>query len=305
MRDTAGFENAAALLPPDIRAAALALPAEERVRAEELRLRGGQAPALALPEGERPYMPGRTVAPRDLDGLLETATRASAHTALSAVAAGFITVKGGCRVGLCGEAVLRDGQVAGLRRLSSVSVRIPRQARGCADGVWPALLAGGFRDTLLLSPPGAGKTTLLRELVRRLSDGGARVALADERGEVAGVWEGLPMLDVGVRTDIVTGAPKKQAAMMLLRAMTPDILAMDEITSPEDVDAVEAAAGCGVRLLATAHARSADELWRRPVYVRLLELGIFSRFVTISRKDGGRFYAVGEMTSCLKRREPS
>lgn len=305
MRDGLGFENAAALLPPDIRAAAMALPPGERGRAEELRLRAGQPPAISLPEGEKPFMPGRSVVPRDLDALLETATRASAHTALAAVAAGFVTVKGGCRVGLCGEASLRDGQVSGLRRLSSVSVRIPRQAKGCADGVYPALTAGGFRDTLVLSPPGAGKTTLLRELVRRLSEGGSRVALADERGEVAGVWEGEPMLDVGPRTDIVTGAPKQQAAMMLLRAMTPDILAMDEITSPEDVEAVAAAAGCGVRLLATAHARGVDELWRRPVYARLLALEIFTRFVTISRKDGGRFYAVGEMTSCLKRREPS
>lgn len=292
MKDGSGFGKAAALLPQELRAAALALPESVGNAAEELRLRAGREAGVLLPDGERGFG-SRTVTVRDLETVLETATRASAHTALSAMSAGFVTVRGGCRVGLCGEAVVKDGAVSGIRRLSAVSLRIPRQAKGCADGIIGPLTAGGFTDTLIISPPGAGKTTLLRELVRLLSDGGARVSLIDERGEVAGVWEGEPELDVGRRTDIMTGAPKKEAAIMLIRAMSPEILAADEITSPEDVAAMAAAAGCGVKLLATAHAGSAGELAARPLYAELLALGVFRRSVTIRKRGGVREYEVG------------
>ncbi len=294
MRACDGFNNAAGLLPPDIRQIVLGLPPELRRCAEELRLRAGRAPGLVTASGER-TLPCRVVSPRDLDTVLETATRASAHTALAGVSSGFVTVKGGCRVGLCGEAALQDGRVKTLRRLSSVSIRIPHEAQGCADELFRKLEAEGFPDTLIVSPPGAGKTTLLRELVRLSSDSGRRVSLIDERGEVAGVWDGEPVFDVGSRTDVMTAAPKKAAASMLIRAMSPQILAMDEITSPEDIDAAEAAAGCGVRLLATCHAGSADELALRPLYRRLLKLGIFKRTISIRRSPSGREYVLEEL----------
>lgn len=293
MRSGSEFEEAAALLPADIREEALTLPKDVRRRAEELRLRAGREPIVILSDGER-ALRCRRVAVRDLDSILETATRASAHTALSSVASGFVTVRGGCRVGLCGEAVVKDGSVTGIRRLSAVSLRIPREVRGCADGLVGSLISGGFRDTLIISPPGAGKTTLLRELVRLLSEGGSRVSLIDERGEVAGVWEGVPELDVGRRTDVMTGAPKQEAAVMLIRAMSPEILAADEITSPEDIDAVAVAAGCGVRLLATAHAGGARELLKRPVYAKLMALGVFKKCVIIRKCGAVREYEVGD-----------
>ena len=176
MRDSEGFENAAALLPLDMRSDVLALPEGLRAGAEELRLRAGRRLSLAMPEGESP-VGKRTVTPRDLDTVLENATRASAHTALESVASGFVTVRGGCRVGLCGETVVREGGVRSIRRLSSLGIRIPRQHRGCAAEVYARLLELGLPDTLIVSPPGAGKTTLLRELVRLVSEGGRRVSL--------------------------------------------------------------------------------------------------------------------------------
>lgn len=293
MREGEGFENAAALLPQDIRQAALSLPAEARASAEELRLRSGRRPALLLAEGESPFGQ-RAVLPRDLDTVLENATRASAHTALECVASGFVTVRGGCRVGLCGETVVREGGVRSIRRLSSLSVRIPRQHRGCAEEVYAGLLELGLPDTLLVSPPGAGKTTLLRELVRLISEGGRRVSLIDERAEIAGVWEGAPLFDVGPCTDVMTGAPKPEAAAMLIRAMTPQLLAMDEITTPADVEAARSASGCGVKLLATAHAGSLRELASRPVYRPLLEERVFRAAVLIERRAGRRSYRLEE-----------
>jgi len=286
------YETAAALLPPLLRRRALLLPEDRMDAAEELRLRSGTEPAVLLPEGERPLPGAGAVSPGELAAVLENATGASVHTAGDSIRRGFVSVRGGVRLGLCGTAVLAGGRMAGLRGLSSLCIRIPGQARGCADGVFPILCAGGFRSTLLLSPPGGGKTTLLRELVRLLSDGGQRVALADERGEVAAVWQGLPQLDVGKRTDVLSAAPKAEAAMLLLRAMNPQVLALDEITAPADIQACVTAAGCGVALLATAHAADAAALEERPLYRRLLAEGIFARAVVITRAGPRREYRV-------------
>ena len=202
------FLRAARLLPPGLRCEMLALPEAVQDGAEELRLRAGRAPSLVIGGDELPVLPEHIVSNAELQTVLEIATRASVHTYADNIRAGFVTAAGGVRVGLCGTVTTEDGRISALRRLSSVCVRIPREKRGCADGIFPALTDGGFLSTLLISPPGGGKTTLLRELVRRLSDGGARVALADERGEVAGSFEGVPGFDVGARTDVLTGAPK-------------------------------------------------------------------------------------------------
>jgi stage III sporulation protein AA len=294
--DTAeGYLRAASLLPGELRAAALALPRAGQAAAEELRLRVGTTPTVLLPDGERPLPGGRGLTANDIRGVLEVATRASAHTAAESLRQGFVTVRGGCRVGFCGEAVVSGGEITGLRSLSSAAIRIPRQVRGCADSVWPVLRQGGFQSTLLLSPPGVGKTTLLRELIRLLSEGGWRVSLADERGEVAAVWEGEAQLDVGPRTDVFTGGRKAESAMLLLRAMNPQVLAMDEISTPADTAACESAANCGVALLATAHARDMADLLARPIYRPLLERSIFRRVVTISRSGGVRTITTEEL----------
>ena len=290
MKGKDSFESAAALLPRDIRGGVLALRDAERAAAEEIRLRCGHPPAVLLPGGER-TLGTRAVTPEDLASLLEAATHGSAHTALAGLRAGYVPLPGGGRLGVCGEAALDAAGRVELLRARSAAIRIARERRGCADGIKKALLEGGFCDTLIVSPPGAGKTTLLRELVRLLSVRGERVAVADERAEVAGGLEGG--FDLGPRTDVMSGAPKAAAALMLIRSMSPTALAMDEITAPEDVEAVLSAAGCGVAVLATAHAEGLAGLRRRALYRRLLDEGVFRRFVAVRRRpDGAREYEV-------------
>ena len=289
------FIRAVRLLPPCLRTEVLNLPDNMTNSAEEIRLRIGRSPTLVLPNGEAEVLPLHKITASELQLVLEIATRASAHTYADSIRMGFVTAEGGCRLGLCGTAVTDENRITNLRRLSSLCIRIPREKRGCADGVFPGLTEGGFKSTIIVSPPGTGKTTLLRELVRLISDSGKRISLVDERSEVAGTFEGQPCFDVGARTDVLTGAPKSEGVFLVLRSMAPQILAFDEITSPLDIEAAETAANCGVSLLATAHGASIIDLSERALYRKLLDRRIFSRAVIIENIEGKRRYTVEEL----------
>jgi stage III sporulation protein AA len=173
-------------------------------------------PMVVLNGEELPLPADGPVSERELSLTLEVATRASTHTALEQLRQGYFTLRGGHRVGLCGTAVTEDGRVKSFRHLSSLNIRIAHVVSGCGEEVLTRLRAGGsFPNTLILAPPGGGKTTLLRDLVRLLSNGGTRVGLADERGEVAALWEGVPQFDVGEHTDVLEGCPKAVGLMLL------------------------------------------------------------------------------------------
>ena len=151
---------------------------------------------------------------------------------------------------------------------------------------------GVFVNTLVLGPPGSGKTTLLRDLIRLISDGKGiepqRVGVADERGELAALWHGEPQFYIGRQTDVLDGCPKAEGLSILLRSMNPQVLAVDEITHPEDVAAMMEAVGCGVSLLASAHGGSLKDLERRQVYRNLLHEEIFHRAIFLSCDHGIR-----------------
>ena len=289
-----GFQAAAALLPGPLRRAATDLPEWERALCEEIRLRRGRAASVLLEDRERLLDTG-PVTENDLRTVLEAATGASFHAAGAQLRRGFLSAPGGVRVGVCGTAVMGEGGMESVRQVSSLALRVPRAVPGCADGIWPALTDGGFASTLIVSPPGAGKTTLLRELVRRLSQAGRRVAVADERGEIADAWNGEPDFDVGPCTDVLTGAPKAQAAALLTRAMGPQVLAADEVADEAEAAAMKLAAASGVAVLATVHgARGGAE---SAVVRALLAGGLFRRRVWIER-DGARRRYTAETLPC-------
>ena len=285
------YEKALGLLPRRLLTECSDIPSSE---AEEFRLRAGRRATLLIGGTETPIS-SVTVDTSDIDSVIERATNASVHTAQSSIAKGFINCSGGIRIGLCGTGIIDKDKVTGMRGISSLAIRIPHEIRGCGQAAIDKVKADTVGSVLILSPPGYGKTTFLRECIRQLSDSGKRVSVADERGELAAVHRGVPQFDLGKASDIMSGVPKAQAVMMLLRAMNPQIIAMDEISSPEDVEAAETASGCGVRLIATAHAADKSELYRRPVYKRLLELGVFKNTVVIENRCGRRSYSYEEL----------
>lgn len=286
------FWEAASVLPPRIQAAVQTVPDEEKAVCEEIRMRAGQPLSLARAGRENPIV-GTNMDTESMQETVSRAARYSVHSFHEALAQGYLPLLGGHRLGVCGTAVVKEGRIAGIRTVCALNLRIARAAPGSADAVLSAVIGeNAVRSTLIFSPPGFGKTTLLRDLIRQLSGQGVRVAIADERGELAGVRDGVPQFDVGPVTDVMDGCPKAQGAMILLKTMAPAVIALDEVTAPEDVAAVAFAGHCGVSVIATAHAWDRKDLMRRPLSRQLLELGVFERGIQIVRQANDRRYEV-------------
>ena len=204
---------------------------------------------------------------------------------------GYLTVQGGPRVGVSGTVAMEGGKVRTLSQISSLNIRLAHQIRGCADLCMPWIRdAEGIHHTLIVSPPRGGKTTLLRDAIRQLSNGergfpGCTVGVVDERSELAGCYRGIPQNDLGIRTDVLDACPKAEGMMMLVRSMSPQVVAVDELGNCEDIHAIETVIHCGCRLLATMHGNALEDIRRKPLMERLWGEQIFERFLVLRGGD--------------------
>lgn len=201
---------------------------------------------------------------------------------------GFITIQGGHRVGVAGKTILEDTHIKNMKHISFINIRLSHQVKGCADKVIPYIAEKHqVFHTLIISPPRCGKTTLLRDIIRQLSDGegnldGVTVGVVDERSEIGACYLGVPQNELGIRTDILDCCPKADGMMMLIRSMSPDIIAVDEVGSREDIEAIEYVINCGCKLIATVHGSSIDDIKNKPVLGRLVKEKIFERYIILN-----------------------
>ena len=270
--------------------------AKEEGKVQEIRLRLGR-PVVLIRQGEEFFLnkQGKLTSrlseayladKQDLEGLLLHICNYSLYAFEDEIRQGFITVKGGHRVGIAGQVVLgENGQVQSIKHISYINIRIAHEMIGAADKVLPMVYKGGQPlNTLIISPPGCGKTTLLRDLIRQVSDGnpygkGVCVGVVDERSELAGSYLGVAQNDLGCRSDVLDACPKKLGMMLLLRSMTPKVIAIDELAGEADMEALRAAAACGTKVIATIHGESIQDVKRK-----FNEL--FDVYILLGKRDG-------------------
>jgi stage III sporulation protein AA len=301
-------ESITSLLPDRLKAALERMPGAVIRKTEEIRIREGRpfeigyrgSYAFVRPDGTLTTEPtGGLVPSREECGrLLDRLTRHSLYSFEEELKRGYITVSGGHRVGLSGKTVLEGGRVRHIRDISGFNIRIAREVPECGSRVLSHLLDHGaltVHHTLVVSPPQQGKTTLIRDLARLVSygywppltfKGGRKVGIVDERSEIAACTDGIPRFDVGPRTDVLDGCPKAEGMMMLIRSMSPEVLVVDEIGRDEDAVALREAMHAGIRVIASAHGQSFDDLRRRPALRELCREQLFSRYVLLSKADG-------------------
>lgn len=264
---------------------------------QEIRMRIGQPLIFVYQNHEQ--CTGYLVTKAILQETIEYISHYSLYAFEQELKQGFITIEGGHRVGISGKVIIEGGRVKNIQYISSMNIRISHEILGCADALIPYVTANGkLLHTLIISPPKCGKTTMIRDMIRQISDGnrylnGCTVGVVDERSELCGCYMGVPQNDMGMRTDILDCCPKAEGMMMLIRSMSPQVIAVDEIGTPEEVRSVEYAMHCGCKLLASVHGCSLEEIRMRPAVEQLVRQQRFERYVVLANQpSAGTIQAV-------------
>ena len=262
---------------------------------QEIKLRV-EKPLLLVYRGEE-IIPGNQrgkpyiVTREDIREMLEYISNYSLYAYEQEMKQGYITIEGGHRVGMTGQAIIENGKVKNLRYISSINLRMSHEILGCADPIFPFITYNKkLYHTLIVSPPRCGKTTLLRDMIRQISNGngwinGMSVGVVDERSELGGCYMGVAQTQLGIRTDVLDCCPKAEGMIMLIRSMGPEVIAVDEIGTAEDVHAIEYAMHCGCKMLATVHADSMEELRKKPLFDQMVAEKRFERYVLLETRE--------------------
>ncbi|WP_180375504.1 stage III sporulation protein AA [Clostridium thermarum] len=230
----------------------------------------------------------------DLKTIMQRTSNYSLYAFEEEIKQGFITIKGGHRVGLCGKCVMEDNKVKTIKNIASINIRVSREVIGCSDKIMPFIInENNILNTIIISPPKCGKTTILRDMARNISTGmkslglsGKKVCIIDERSELAACCDGVPQMKVGIRTDVFDNCLKSEGIIMAIRSMSPEVIVCDEIGTYRDMESILSALSCGVNLISTIHGNGLEDFYGRVVFKDLINNHVFNRAVILSNRNG-------------------
>lgn len=260
----------------------------------EIRIKIGKPILVYSKYGENiiNYVPSK----EDMKSLIQKISNYSLYAYEEDIRQGFITIKGGHRIGIAGECVMENGEVKTIRNISSINIRIANEVIGCSDELIKYIYSkkqDRIFNTIIISPPKCGKTTILRDISRNISNGmpslglyGRKVVVVDERSEIGACHFGIPQNDIGIRTDILDNCLKREGMIMAIRSLSPEILICDEVGTKGDVEALLMAFNSGVNIITSIHGFTIDDLYKRNVFHDLLDNGIIERAIVLSSRNG-------------------
>lgn len=261
-------------------------------KVQEIRLRVNKPLMLEMEQKEREF--NYNISSEEIDIILKRMSNYSIYAYDEEIKRGYITVKGGHRIGICGKCIVEKEKIKTIKDISSLNIRISKEVLGCSDSIVRYLVdKDEIVNTIIISPPKCGKTTLLRDIARNISDGivklslpGKKITVIDERSELAACYNGIPQLNLGIRTDVLDSCPKSEGIIMAIRSMAPEVIICDEIGTSRDIESLIAAMNSGVKVITTIHGYDISDLYNRPVFKELINNKVFKRAIVMSHKKG-------------------
>lgn len=252
---------------------------------QEIRIGIGK-PCILI-ENQEEIILKNIVSKLDMKYIIQKISNYSIYAYEEEIRQGFITIKGGHRVGIAGQCVMENDRVKTIKNIVSLNIRICHEIIGCSDRIMRYInTKDRVNNTIIVSPPGCGKTTLLRDIANKLSCFGKRVSIIDERSEIAACDMGIPRLQVGLRTDVLDNCKKSIGMIMAIRSLSPEIIICDEIGSEEDIRALFFAYNSGITIITTVHGYDINDVISRNSFSKLIENKIIKKIIVLSKRCG-------------------
>lgn len=264
----------------------------DKKKLEEIRIRMDKPLIAEFGNSELVY--DYIVKKEDIKIIMQRISNYSIYAFEEEIKRGYITIRGGHRIGICGTCIIERNEVKTIKNIGSINIRICHEIVGCSNKIMKFIISNDkVLNAIIISPPKCGKTTLIRDIAKNVSDGmtglklsGKKVCVIDERSEIGACYNGVPQLKVGVRTDILDSCPKSQGIIMAIRSMSPDLIVCDEIGTYEEMDSILAALNSGVSLIVTIHGYGIEDLYNRPVFKEIVDNSVFKRAIVLSTQKG-------------------